>query len=144
MDGKLNILLVDDQRGKLLTYEAILRELDENLISARSGMEALQQLLKNDIAVVLMDVSMPGMDGYETARMIHQHPRFQNIPIIFGVGNSRHRDRSVERLRTRRRRLRPCASYSPVVTRQSQSVRRFASEDTAVGNLERPHEPIAR
>jgi signal transduction histidine kinase len=86
MDEKMNILLVDDQPGKLLSYEAMLTELGENLIPARSGMEALQCLLKNDIALVLMDVSMPGMDGFETAQMIHQHPRFQNIPIIFVSG----------------------------------------------------------
>lgn len=76
MDEKINILMVDDQPGKLLTYEAILGELGENLIKAHSGMEALELLLKNDIALVLMDVSMPGMDGFETAQMIHEHPRF--------------------------------------------------------------------
>ncbi len=86
MNEKMNILLVDDQPGKLLTYEAILTELGENLIPARSGMEALEHLLKKDIALVLMDVSMPGMDGFETAEMIHQHPRFQNTPIIFISG----------------------------------------------------------
>ena len=80
--------MVDDQQGKLLTYEAILIELGENLIKAHSGAEALQYMLKADadIALVLMDVSMPGMDGFETARMIHAHPRFQNIPIIFVSG----------------------------------------------------------
>ena len=83
MDDKINILLVDDQPGKLLTYEAMLGELGENLIKAHSGMEALELLLQTDIAVVLMDVSMPGMDGFETALMIHDHPRFQNIPIVF-------------------------------------------------------------
>jgi signal transduction histidine kinase len=86
MDEKINILLVDDQPGKLLTYEAMLCELGENLIKAHSGMEALQRLLNNDIAVVLMDVSMPGMDGFETAEMIHGHPRFQNTPIVFVSG----------------------------------------------------------
>jgi signal transduction histidine kinase len=86
MDEKINVLLVDDQPAKLLTYEAILNELGENLITAHSGMEALDELLKNDIAVVLMDVSMPGMDGFETAQMIHQHPRFGNTPIIFVSG----------------------------------------------------------
>jgi signal transduction histidine kinase len=83
VDAKLNILIVDDQPGKLLTYEAVLEELGENLIKAHSGMEALEQLLKSDVALVLMDVSMPGMDGLETAEMIHGHPRFQNTPIIF-------------------------------------------------------------
>ena len=83
MDEKINILVVDDQPGKLLTYEAMLGELGENLIKAHSGMEALEHLLKTDVALVLMDVSMPGMDGFETAQMIHAHPRFQNTPIVF-------------------------------------------------------------
>lgn len=86
MDDRMNILLVDDQPGKLLTYEAMLSELGENLIVAHSGIEALEQLLKHDVALVLMDVSMPGMDGFETAEMIHQHPRFHNTPIIFASG----------------------------------------------------------
>ena len=74
---KVNILMVDDQPAKLLSYEAILDELGENLIKANSGREALEQLLKTDIAVVLMDVSMPELDGFELADMIRQHPRFQ-------------------------------------------------------------------
>lgn len=86
MDEKINILMVDDQPSKLLTYEAMLGELGENLIKAHSGMEALERLLKTDIALVLMDVSMPGMDGFETAQMIHEHPRFQNTPIVFVSG----------------------------------------------------------
>lgn len=86
LDDKMNILLVDDQPGKLLTYEAMLTELGENLIAAQSGMQALECMLKHDIALVLMDVSMPGMDGFETAQMIHQHPRFHNTPIIFVSG----------------------------------------------------------
>jgi signal transduction histidine kinase len=80
---KINILMVDDQPAKLLSYEAILDELDENLIKVNSGKEALEQLLKNDIAVVLMDVSMPDLDGFELAEMIRQHPRFQKTAIIF-------------------------------------------------------------
>ena len=86
VDEKINILMVDDQPGKLLTYGAMLGELGENLIKVHSGMEALEHLLKNDIALVLMDVSMPGMDGFETAQMIHGHPRFQNTPIVFISG----------------------------------------------------------
>ena len=86
MDEKINILMVDDQPGKLLSYEAMLGELGENLIKAHSGMEALEHLLKTDIALVLMDVSMPGMDGFETAQVFHQHPRFQNIPVVFVSG----------------------------------------------------------
>src|SRR5262252_10248396 len=80
---KVNILMVDDQPGKLLSYEVILAELGENLIKARSGKEALEQLLKFDVAVVLMDVSMPELDGFELADIIRQHPRFQNTAIIF-------------------------------------------------------------
>jgi signal transduction histidine kinase len=80
---KVNVLMVDDQPAKLLTYEAILAELGENLIKARSGSEALDLLLRSDVAVVLTDVSMPGMDGFELADTIRQHPRFQQMPIIF-------------------------------------------------------------
>jgi two-component system CheB/CheR fusion protein len=78
----VNILLVDDQPGKLLSYEAMLGSLGENLIRANSGDEALQQLLKTDIAVVLMDVCMPDVDGFEVAAMIRKHPRFQKTAII--------------------------------------------------------------
>jgi PAS domain S-box-containing protein len=80
---KVNILMVDDQPAKLLSYEAILAELGENLIKATSGKEALEHLLKTDIAVVLMDVSMPDLDGFELAEMIRQHPRFERTAIIF-------------------------------------------------------------
>ncbi len=80
---KVNILMVDDQPAKLLSYEAILSDLGENLIKAASAKEALEQLLKLDVAVVLMDVSMPIMDGFELAEMIRQHPRFQTTAIIF-------------------------------------------------------------
>src|SRR5215510_2679829 len=80
---RVNILMVDDQPAKLLSYEAILSELGENLIKAGSGREALEHLLKTDIAVVLMDVSMPELDGFELAEMIRQHPRYQSIAIIF-------------------------------------------------------------
>ena len=80
---KVNILMVDDQPSKLLSYEAILSDLGENLVKANSGREALAYLLKMDVAVVLMDVSMPEMDGFELADMIRQHPRFQSTAIIF-------------------------------------------------------------
>jgi signal transduction histidine kinase len=83
---KVNILMVDDQPAKLLSYEVILAELGENLIKANSGREALEQLLKLDVAVVLMDVSMPELDGFELADMIRQHPRFQKTAIIFISG----------------------------------------------------------
>src|SRR6185503_17884514 len=85
-DSKVNILMVDDQPAKLLSYEVILSELGENLIKATSASEALALLLKNDIAVVLMDVSMPDLDGFELADVIRQHPRFQKTAIIFISG----------------------------------------------------------
>ena len=80
---RVNILLVDDQPAKLLTYETILGELGENLIKVSSASEALQCLLDQEIAVVLVDVCMPDLDGYELAAMIRQHPRFQKTSIIF-------------------------------------------------------------
>jgi len=83
MPQQVNILMVDDQPSKLLTYEVMLAELGENLLKANSAREALEILLKNDIAVVLMDVSMPDIDGFELAEMIRQHPRFQRTAIIF-------------------------------------------------------------
>ncbi|HEX7116524.1 MAG TPA: response regulator [Steroidobacter sp.] len=83
---KVNILLVDDQPARLLSYETILGELGQNLVTARSGVEALARLMKEDFALVLLDVSMPGMDGFETAAMIHEHPRFERTPIIFVTG----------------------------------------------------------
>jgi two-component sensor histidine kinase/DNA-binding response OmpR family regulator len=82
-DDKINILLVDDQPAKLLTYEAILRDLGENLLTANSAREALEILLKNEVAVVLVDVYMPDTDGFELAAMIREHPRFQKTAIIF-------------------------------------------------------------
>src|SRR3974377_276006 len=85
-DEKVNILMVDDQPAKLLSYEVILADLQENLIKARSATEALNILLKTDIAVVLMDVSMPDLDGFELANTIRQHPRFQKTAIIFISG----------------------------------------------------------
>jgi signal transduction histidine kinase len=83
---KVNILLVDDQPARLLSYETILGQLGQNLITARSGVEALARLMKDEFALVLLDVSMPGMDGFETAEMIHDHPRFERTPIIFITG----------------------------------------------------------
>jgi signal transduction histidine kinase len=79
----VNILLVDDQPGRLLTYRAILEPLGERLVDASSGQEALQKLMQEEFAVILLDVNMPGMDGFETASLIHQHPRFERTPIIF-------------------------------------------------------------
>lgn len=82
-NGDVNILMVDDQPAKLLSYEVILDELGLNLIKATSGRDALEKLLKIDVAVVLMDVSMPELDGFQLAEMIRDHPRCQKTAIIF-------------------------------------------------------------
>lgn len=82
-DGKVNILLVDDRPDKLLAHEAVLAELDQNLVRATSGKEALRCLLQQEFAVILLDVNMPVMDGFETASMIRQRPRSETTPIIF-------------------------------------------------------------
>ncbi|HUQ12183.1 MAG TPA: response regulator [Steroidobacteraceae bacterium] len=84
--GAANILLVDDQPARLLTYRAILEPLGHNLVAVNSGLEALEALMKQEFAVVLLDVKMPGMDGFETAALIHDHPRFETTPIIFVTG----------------------------------------------------------
>jgi signal transduction histidine kinase len=80
---KVNILLVDDQPSKLMSYEVMLAELGERLIKAGSANEALEQLLRNEIAVILIDVCMPDLDGFELATMIREHPRFQKTALIF-------------------------------------------------------------
>jgi signal transduction histidine kinase len=79
----VNILLVDDQPAKLLSYEAMLAGMGGNLIKASSAREALDHLLRTEISIVLMDVSMPDIDGFELAEMIRQHPRYQKTAIIF-------------------------------------------------------------
>jgi len=80
---QINILMVDDQPAKLLTYESMLSQMGERLIKAQTASEALSHLLKDDIAVVLMDVNMPELDGFELAAMIRQHPRCRRTAIIF-------------------------------------------------------------
>ena len=80
---KVNVLLVDDQPAKLLAYETVLHDLGENLIKASSAREALQTLLKTDVAILLIDVCMPELDGFQLAAMIREHPRFQQTAIIF-------------------------------------------------------------
>jgi PAS domain S-box-containing protein len=86
LDTRPRILLVDDQPARLLTYEAMLAGLELRCVRTLSGDEALQQLLKQDFAAVLLDVNMPGMDGFEVARLIRGHPRLERTPIIFVTG----------------------------------------------------------
>ncbi|MDP9007471.1 MAG: response regulator [Pseudomonadota bacterium] len=80
---KVNILLVDDQQAKLLSHEVVLAGMGENLLKASSAREAFECLLKNEVALILIDVCMPDLDGFELATMIREHPRFQNTSIIF-------------------------------------------------------------
>ena len=80
---RVSILLVDDRPDKLMALEAILGDLGQNLVRAYSGREALRALLQQDFAVILLDVNMPIMDGFETAEMIRSRPRSQQTPIIF-------------------------------------------------------------
>ena len=83
LDDKVNILLVDDQPAKLLTYRTILADVGENLLSASNATEALELLLRHDVAVVLIDVYMPDIDGFQLAAMIRNHPRFEKTALIF-------------------------------------------------------------
>src|SRR6186713_3596119 len=83
LEDKVNILLVDDQPAKLLTYQAILGDVGETLLTANNATEALELLLKNDVAVVLIDVYMPDIDGFQLAAMIRNHPRFEKTALIF-------------------------------------------------------------
>jgi len=83
VSDKVNILLVDDQQAKLLSHEVVLAEIGENLLKASSAREAFECLLKNEVALILIDVCMPDLDGFELATMIREHPRFQSTAIIF-------------------------------------------------------------
>src|SRR5438067_7086106 len=82
-EEKVNILIVDDRPDKLLTYDVMLAELNENIVRANSGREALRQLLRQEFAVILLDVNMPGLDGFETAALIRQRLSSEHTPIIF-------------------------------------------------------------
>ncbi len=82
-DERVAVLLVDDQPSRLLSYRAILGDLGLDLVEASSGRVALQRLMEREFAAVLLDVNMPDMDGFETATLIHSHPRYERTPIIF-------------------------------------------------------------
>jgi signal transduction histidine kinase/DNA-binding response OmpR family regulator len=88
-DHQVNILIVDDEPGNLLATEAVLKALGQNLVTARSGEEALRLLLRQDFALILMDVRMPGMDGLEAAALVRGRDRTRHVPIIFLTGYDR-------------------------------------------------------
>jgi PAS domain S-box-containing protein len=82
-DGKVNILIIDDRDDKMLALEAVLSSLNQNIVKAHSGKEGLRHLLHQDFAVILLDVAMPGMDGFETATLIRKRMNSEHTPIIF-------------------------------------------------------------
>jgi len=88
-NDKVNILLVDDQPANLLALESILDEMGQNLVRAGSGKRALKELLDREFAVILLDVQMPELDGFETASLIRQRERSKDTPIIFLTALSR-------------------------------------------------------
>ena len=92
-EEKVNILIVDDRPDKLLTYEVMLAELNENIVRANSGREALRWLLRKDFAVILLDVNMPGMDGFEVCRRLKTDTRTRLTPIILITGLNATEDR---------------------------------------------------
>ncbi len=83
MTARANVLIVDDQPENLLALEAVLEPLGQNLVRAESGEAALRRLLQDDFALILLDIQMPGLDGFETAELIKARPRTRNVPIIF-------------------------------------------------------------
>src|SRR5688500_14807191 len=82
-EQKLNILLVDDRPENLVALQSVLEDLNQNLVKAESGREALRRLLEDEYAVILLDVQMPGMDGFETASLIRARAKNQHTPIVF-------------------------------------------------------------
>src|SRR6516162_8487718 len=88
LSQRANILLVDDREDKLMAMETIIAELGQNVIAVTSGKEALRCILQQDFAVILLDVNMPGMDGFETAHLIRQRRNSEHTPIIFVTGVS--------------------------------------------------------
>ena len=86
---KASILVVDDEPGNLLALESVLKDLDQNIVTAGSGQECLRHLLDEDFAAILLDVQMPTMDGYETARLIRARERSRTTPILFLTAHSK-------------------------------------------------------
>ena len=82
-EEKVNILLVDDLPENLLALQGMLEGLGENLVLALSGREALQHVLQTDFALILLDVQMPGMDGFEVAKLVREREKSRHIPIVF-------------------------------------------------------------
>src|SRR6476620_11904288 len=97
-DTKASILIVDDRPEKLLALEAVLEDLNQHIVRAYSGREALRHVLSQEFAVILLDVNMPGMDGFETAALIRQRKSTEHVPIIFvtAFGDEDHASRGYQ------------------------------------------------
>jgi CheY-like chemotaxis protein len=130
-EDKVNILVVDDVPDKLLTMEAILEELGQNVVCVGSGREALRRLLYEDFAVILLDVNMPDMDGFETAALIRQRKRSESTPIIFVTAFSDETHAFQGYSLGAVDYLHPDASRSYDPARQSQRFRRAVPENSA-------------
>ncbi len=147
---KINILLVDDRPSNLLSLRGVLADPGYNVVTAQSGEEALQLILRWDFAVILLDIAMPGMDGFEVASIIKQRERFKNIPIIFVTASVQHiewifKGYSVGAVDFLQKPLDPHAVRAKVAVfvelyRQKQELKRHAA---TIGELERRERELA-
>src|SRR5580704_13720969 len=127
-----SILVVDDNRANLLAFEAVLSPLGCRIVGANSGAEALERLLHQDFVMILMDVHMPGLDGYQTTALIRERPRSRDVPVIFVTavyGQPEH----TQGLRPRRGRLPSEAVRPRSAARKSSRPRRVVRARTARG-----------
>ena len=141
MAEKAKILLVDDRAENIVALEAILSSLNQTLVPARSGDAALKALLSDEFAVILLDVLMPGMDGFETAAHIKRRPKTRDVPIIFLTARNAEPDLRVPQLLGRRRRLHRQAVRPVGAARQGVGLRRPVHEEPAA---QRPGDDAAR
>ena len=133
MSRQARILLVDDRPENLVALEAILSSLDQILVPVRSGEQAVQAVLADEYAVVLLDIMMPGMDGFETAAQIKRHARSRDVPIIFLTAATVPARAGLPRLRGRRGRLPGQAVRSLGAEVQGVGVRRPVPQAQRVG-----------
>ena len=131
----VNVLLVDDTPANILAYEVMLADLGQNLLKAASAEEAFRVLLNNDVALVVTDVSMPTLNGFEFAKMLRAHPRFAATAIIF-VSALALSELDFARLRERRAPLCDSAGSSGTFPVESQGVRRTLSQATGTRAVE--------
>ena len=128
-EDRANILLVDDREDKRLAMETIIADLGQNIVKATSGKEALRCLLHQDFAVILLDVNMPGMDGFETAHLIRQRKSSEHTPDHFCHRHQRHRDPRFARIFPGRGGLHPHAGVAGGVADQGFGVRRVVQKE---------------